>query len=375
MHIYFYTPFKPLGHLTPSGDLMIAKGLFNYLVCKGHQVHPVNSLRTRWIYWKPWLWPKFMLEQQRILRKIIRNRPDLWLTYHSYYKAPDILGPIISKQVKIPYVIFQGIYSTKRKRNLKTLPGFILNKQALKSAQHVFTNRCEDLINLNRILPKKHLTYISPGIKPKEFCFDTKARSELRYSWNIKNEPVILSAAMFRPGVKSVGIAWLIRTCRKIFQENKRLCLVIAGNGEEKNRLIRLAEDQLPGQFRFVGQIPQDKMYRFYSAGDIFAFPGIKESLGMVFLEAQSCGLPVVAFANGGIPEVVKDRETGFLLPPYASDMYADAIKKLIKDKKLRAQMGEAGRQYVWRYHDLNVNYEKLELILKKISQLQGTKA
>ena len=218
------------------------------------------------------------------------------------------------------------------------------------------------------------MAYIAPGIKPKDFCFDPKARSELRYSWNIKNQAVILSAAMFRPGVKSDGIAWLIRTCRKIFQENKRFCLVIAGNGKEKNRLIRLAENQLPGQFRFVGQIPQDKMYRFYSAGDIFAFPGIKESLGMVFLEAQSCGLPVVAFANGGIPEVVKDRKTGFLLPPYASDTFSDAIKKLFSDKKLRTQMGDAGQKYVRTHHDLNVNYEKLELILKKYPKRRAQK-
>ena len=54
---------------------------------------------------------------------------------------------------------------------------------------------------------------------------------------------------------------------------------------------------------------------RYYSAGDMFVFPGIRESLGMVYLESQSCGLPVVAFHNGGIPEVVVDGETGFLTP------------------------------------------------------------
>ena len=56
-------------------------------------------------------------------------------------------------------------------------------------------------------------------------------------------------------------------------------------------------------------------MDQFYSAGDIFAFPGFRESLGMVYLEAQSCGLPVVACRNGGIPEVVDEGETGYLIP------------------------------------------------------------
>jgi len=108
-------------------------------------------------------------------------------------------------------------------------------------------------------------------------------------------------------------------------------------------------------------------MYRFYSAGDVFAFPGIRESLGMVFLEAQACGVPVVAFANGGIPEVVRDRETGFLVPLYDTERFAKAIGTLLNHKDLRRNMGESARSHVQKNHDINKNYQKMEKVLKEI--------
>lgn len=108
-------------------------------------------------------------------------------------------------------------------------------------------------------------------------------------------------------------------------------------------------------------------MYRFYSAGDLFVFPGIRESLGMVFLEAQSCGLPVVAFNNGGIPEVVRDGETGILTPLFSEPHFCNAIEKLLNDRPLAEDMGKSAAQYVREHHDLNVNYRGVEDILRNI--------
>jgi glycosyltransferase involved in cell wall biosynthesis len=369
MRIFFYAPFKPLGHPHPSGDLMIATGLYDYFARRGHQVFQVSSLRSRWIFWKPWLWPQVLLERQRAVRSIIQFRPDLWLTYHTYYKAPDLLGPAVCQETKLPYVIFQGIYSTKRKRDMRTLPGYVLNKKALCASQHLFTNRREDLTNLERILPQNRLTYLTPGIFPEDFRFDVEVRGEYRRLWDVRNEPVILAAAMFRPGVKARGLAWVIRACGKLLRQGRGFQLVIVGDGEEKVRLHRLAAEDLPGKVRFMGKVPRNEMYRIYSACDIFAFPGIRESLGMVFLEAQSCGLPVVAFANGGIPEVVKDRTTGFLVPPFALDPFVQAIESLLADENLRHKMGQAARSYVRQNHDLNRNYRKMETVLEKVGR------
>jgi glycosyltransferase involved in cell wall biosynthesis len=108
-------------------------------------------------------------------------------------------------------------------------------------------------------------------------------------------------------------------------------------------------------------------MFRYYSASDVFVFPGIQESLGMVFLEAQSCGLPVVAFDNAGVPEAVADGRTGFLVPMYAVKPFADAIERLLKNKDLRQQMSRAAQSHIRQAHDLDKNYQKMERMLEAI--------
>jgi glycosyltransferase involved in cell wall biosynthesis len=367
MRISFYAPFKPLGHAHPSGDLVIGTGLFEYLQNRGHQLMVASDCRLRWVYWTPWRWPGVLREALRAAGRARQFRPDIWLTYHAYYKAPDLLGPSISKHLVIPYVIFQGAFSTKRRKKINTLPGYLLNKKSLCAARHVFSNRRTDLLNLGRLLPQQDISYVAPGIYPEAFSFDGEARADLRRQWNVGDDPVVVSAAMFRPGVKTDGLGWVIRACGSLFRQGRRFHLVIAGDGTEKEKLHRLAAEHLPQKVTSAGKIARDQMYRFYSAGDIFVFPGIRESLGMVFLEAQSCGIPVVAFRNGGIPEVVRDGETGLLVPMFDSDRFAGAIEKLLTDTALRRQMGESARTYVREHHDLDNNYEKVEETLETV--------
>ncbi len=371
MRIALYTPFKPLGHRQPSGDLVIATGLLEYLTARGHQIWQAGPLRARWIYWKPWQWPRLLRVYGQARRKMLRATIDLWLTYHAYYKAPDLLGPSVTRAGNIPYVIFQGIYSTKRRRHPLTWPGFALNRASLKAARHIFSNRQEDWLNLKRLIPPERLSFVNPGINPEAFQYDATARQELRRAWGPEKKPVILSAAMFRSDVKTEGLEFLLRACGRLARNGQDFRLVIAGDGNERPRLEKLAQEQVPGQVRFVGKIEREHMGRFYSAGDLFVFPGIRESLGMVYLESQACGLPVVAFDNGGIPEVVTNGETGFLTPLRQADPFDAAIRKLLQNKSLRRSMGQKAAAHVRQHHDLNRNYRKMEAQLYQISGRQ----
>ena len=346
---------------------MIAKGIYGYLESHNHSLRIMSTFRSRWVFWKPWLWFRLIRDVRQVMRRLTKNGVDLWFTYHSYYKAPDLMGPLISRRFKIPYVIFQGVYSTKRKRAWKTWPGFTLNRKALCAANHVFTNKRVDLDNLRRLLPAQRITYITPGINAKDFSFDATAHDELKKAWDVGDEPVVLSAAMFRPDVKTEGLSLVIRACGRLYRKGLRFFLIIAGDGREKSRLLSLAREQLPNRVKFVGKIPRRDMYRFYSAGDIFAFPGIKESLGMVFLEAQSCGIPVIAFANGGIPEVVRDGRTGLLVPLHDFNQFADAIEFLLTKKDIRKKMGQAAKIHVRNNHDIDRNYKKMKKMLEDI--------
>jgi phosphatidylinositol alpha-1,6-mannosyltransferase len=371
MRIAFYAPLKPLDHPHPSGDLVIGTGLYHFLIRRGHQIGRISRLRARWIYWKPWLWPQIFRNRNRSFNHCRKIAADLWLTYHSYYKAPDLLGPHCCRRLGIPYVIFQGIYSTKRRKHWTTWTGFVLNRQALLAAHHVFTNRKEDLLNLARLVPEKSLTYVAPGIFPEQFYFDSASRKQLRRKMDISDGIVVVTAAMFRPGVKTEGLSWVIRSCGQLYRENVPLYLVIAGDGKEGPRLRQMADHWLPGRVRFLGKVAREEMYRFYSAGDLFVFPGIRESLGMVYLEAQSCGLPVVAFADGGVPEVVADEVSGYLVRPFDVRGFNRAIARLMDDSGMRRQMGKAASNYVRSRHDLNKNYRIVEDILLGLARDQ----
>ncbi|MBI5580454.1 MAG: glycosyltransferase family 4 protein [Deltaproteobacteria bacterium] len=367
MKIGFYTPFKPLGHPHPSGDLVTATGIFEFLERCGHQVVPASSLRCRWIYWKPWVWPRLVWERQRVARRFGAARCDLWFSYHSYYKAPDMLGPAVARRIGIPYVLFQGIYSTRRRRDPRTRPGFHLNRQVLLAARHVFTNKRMDWVNLRRLLPEERLTYVAPGLHSRDFTADPVARAELRRQWSAGEQPVVLSVAMFRPGVKAEGLTWVIRTCGELRRRGLKFTLAIVGDGKERARLERLARDEIRDGCIFTGQVPRQQLYRYYSAADLFVFPGIQEALGMVYLEAQSCGLPVVAFDNAGVPEAVQDGRTGLLVPMRDGRAFAGAIARLLADASLRRHMGASARTHIREAHELDRNYGAMEEKLKRI--------
>lgn len=368
MNIWFHTPFKPMDHPHPSGDRTTALGIHGFLERRGHRVHPVGQPRTRWIYWRPHRWLPAFVSWRRLCRRLAGDPPDLWLTYHSYYKAPDLIGPLAASRLGIPYVLFQGIYSTKRRRKLKTWPGFVLNRRALVRARHLFANKRIDERNLRRIVSASRITYIRPGIEPEAFSRDAAAGSRWRERWQTQGRPVVLAAAMFRPDVKTQGLAWMIRALGALREKGAKFVLAIAGDGSQRQRLERLSQTHLPGWVRFAGRIPRQQMHAFYSAGDAFAFPGINEALGMVFLEAQSCGLPVVAFDNAGVPEVVRRDRTGFLVSLHDGPGFAAAVQRLLSDEGLRRSMGDAAARYVRTHHDANVNYRRMEAVLRTVA-------
>jgi glycosyltransferase involved in cell wall biosynthesis len=369
LRIAFYMPFKPLGHPNPSGDLVIGTELFQFLQGSGHHVRLISRLRTRWLYWKPWRWALVPMEITRVRRRVRQFQPHLWLTYHSYYKAPDVLGAICAPSLGIPYAIFQGVYSTKRRRRLKTQPGFWLNRYALRQANGVFTNKRRDETNLKRLVPNDRLHYIAPGIRPDRFTATPPDPAPLPQQWIAGDRPVILTAAMFRPGVKTEGLARVIRSCGRLAEKGLRFQLVICGDGANQDVLKRLARHHLGESVHFAGRIPRDQMPHYYRSADIFVFPGIQEGLGMVYLEAQAAGLPVVACDGWGASEVVRHNETGLLSAPGDWPQFTRHIMRLLVDGDLRHKMGNAAAQHIACHHDLHINYKRLETQLAYLAR------
>ena len=125
-----------------------------------------------------------------------------------------------------------------------------------------------------------------------------------------------------------------------------------------------------------AAKIPRERLYRYYSAADVFVFPGIDESLGMVYLEAQSCGLPVVAFRNAGV-RGSQEGVTGLLAPLNAASEFEEAVERLLGDRGIVPKDGCGGQKYVRLAHDLDTNYrvmdDKLRALVASVDRHPGS--
>lgn len=167
--------------------------------------------------------------------------------------------------------------------------------------------------------------------------------SPLRQKYNLGSRPLILFIGRIVP---YKGLHLLIEAFNLVKRELPSARLAIVGKhilpGYSK-RLAEIADDSVI----FAGYVSSEELPYYYAACDVYATGTIWESFNLPLVEAQACGKPVVAFSFGPHPEVVRDGETGFLVPPRDVSALAKAIIKLIKDNKLRHEMGENASKWV----------------------------
>ena len=146
------------------------------------------------------------------------------------------------------------------------------------------------------------------------------------------------------------GFADLIHACRSLVERGKSFRCEIFGEGplEEKLRW-QIEVLKLQNCVELPGPKPQHEIKRYLAAGTVFVLPSVidpeggMDNLPTVVMEAMATGLPVVSTAIGGIPEMVIDNETGFLVSAGDADGLADAIEKVIVDLSLAKKLGQAG--------------------------------
>jgi glycosyltransferase involved in cell wall biosynthesis len=128
--------------------------------------------------------------------------------------------------------------------------------------------------------------------------------------------------------------------------------LLVAGDGEERPRLERLAgELGLRERVRFLGALPRASLPRLYSSVDLLlATSFASETFGISLVEAQACGLPVVASHFGGFPEVVQHGQTGLLVPPRDPAALAAAVRALLDNPARRAAMAAAAPDWAAQF-------------------------
>ena len=143
--------------------------------------------------------------------------------------------------------------------------------------------------------------------------------------------------------IEAKGVRELVLAFAELSKEFPSLRLEVAGSGPEEEILIKTAQERgVANGVAFLGWA--DDLRPVLRTWDIFALPSHDEALPISILEAMAEGLPVVATNVGGIPELVEDGCTGFLVQPKNVDALRTALHRLVEDSELRAQFGTQGR-------------------------------
>ncbi len=166
-----------------------------------------------------------------------------------------------------------------------------------------------------------------------------------RHQFGLGKEPIVLFVGSLIP---RKGLPFLIAAARKVVNERTNAMFVIVGDGPQKNQLVSSVEAfKLSKNFKFLANVKEDMLPPLYNCADVFALPSIQEGQGIVVLEAEASGKPVVAFDIGGVNEAVRNGETGLLIKRGDCGALADALLRLLGDNALRDRMGVGGRKFV----------------------------
>lgn len=217
--------------------------------------------------------------------------------------------------------------------------------------------------------PQAALEYLPPGVVTDRFQPDPAAARVVRDRYGLADRPVVVCVSRLVP---RKGQDVLLRALPAIADLVPDVRLLVVGDGPDADRLRRLARHHdVQDRVVFAGMVPAAELPAHYVAGDVFAMPcrtrgaGLDvEGLGIVFLEASACGLPVLAGNSGGAPETVLPGRTGVVVDGRRCAEVAREVAALLTDPQRRARWGTAGRAWVRDAWNWDRSGERLAALL-----------
>ena len=213
---------------------------------------------------------------------------------------------------------------------------------------------------------KSAMIKIAPGIDTDHFS--PRNSDNLRQSLQLSQKKVIVCVARL---VHRKGQDKLIDAMPSILKSISNAHLLIVGQGPYQSKLVkRVKKLGLEESVTFVGRINYEQLPEYICAGDLFAMPsrsrfgGLEvEGLGIAYLEASACGLPVIAGSSGGAPDAVVDGKSGEVVNGTDITAIAHVVIKFLRDPEGSQQMGQFGRNWVvekWRWEIWSQAFERL---------------
>ncbi len=280
-----------------------------------------------------------------------------WILHHG------LIAAIIKKIYGIPFIVSShggDIFPFKDNWFFKMFIRFVL-----RNCDYCTTNSSVTKEAVLSVLEINDIEIIPMGVDLNEFS-ETKRDNSLKKELNINGE-FLLSVGRI---VEQKGINYLINAMPEILNDFSNAKLIIVGDGNEKENLEKLTKKlKLENNIIFTGKLPNNKLPRYYATADVFIAPSIKDSygwveaMGIVFLESLSSGTPIIGSNIGGIPDIIRDNETGLLVEQKNSKEIAIAVKKILKDKNFARKLVKNGQNFI----KTNYSWDSVSYRFKKV--------
>ena len=256
--------------------------------------------------------------------------------------VPAIKAGIVDSTPVVTSMVGGDLYTPNEPFFMSLFRTIIIPGYRYMFSHSTLTAISTDTIKRAQALGCKERVILTPyGIDAGKFSKKSPDK-KLRGKYGLEGKTVLLSVCRLS---RRKGLEYLLRAVARLSNDVR---LLMIGDGIERDNLVRLSNELgILGRVVFVGRVPNDELLAYYNLADIFVLPSLHEGMGIVFLEAMACGLPVVTTNIGGMVDFIKDGETGLLVEPRDAEQLSRALSRLIKDKKLRERIAKNGERLV----------------------------
>ncbi len=288
-----------------------------------------------------------------LARILWRERPEIGILASV---QEGHVGLWLKRWLRLPYVIFAHGNEVLNLVNQGDRLRWPVPRDSLRRADTVIavSHYTADLVRRLGVAPAR-IQVVHPGCDSTRFRprpVDPELRRRLLGGDH--PGPVLLTVGNL---VARKGQDMVIRALPRVLARVPDLTYLVVGQGRDRAMLERLAQAEgVADRVRFAGALPGALLADIYNLGDLFVMPSRErreqadvEGFGLVYLEANACGKPVIGGHSGGVPDAIADGETGLLVPPEQPDAIATAILRLLTEPALARRLGQQGRERVVR--------------------------
>ncbi len=326
-----------------------------------HSKYPV--IRGQLKGWMPMLW--FILKKESKPGDVFFSayEPNLLVTY--------IYG-LIAKKLGLKHVFFtwQNVSYRERMSGFKLkLIEWLLKRNIELSAAGICG--MQKAYEVHKYYFKKY----NPDLKVAVFnqsgvdtdVFKPDAKNDFREKYNLAGKKVIIYSATFTP---RKGTLQTLEAFKMLHKEMPEIHMVIIGTGELESQVKRIIDSSdILNSVTLLPWQPVNELAPIYAQSDVMVHPSVpfegwEEQWGLLMLQAQACGTPVIASKTGSLEETVIDGKTGILVDRSEPGLIYCAMKKILSDDVLRDAMSKAGREYIVEHFSYCSTAERMERFL-----------